>query len=218
MSEVSLKQRLQDKIETVRKEWDTSRNPSARVLNQDQYVRLTFQRLDLDVEKPEDQTLLLFALGRFLHSGQLRPPYFLNTLMKDAQAIVKKEGLTGGKREAVRRLRLADGYRDKYAKYTENTLLKYMNEAVNRNKNPYYDELANGLPVHVLPYNRTVFLDGARIVVTEVPPQLEAVVHPPQRAKQLREGSPRRSKRTTIRHPILKWLEGRLYIVVYRSL
>ncbi len=68
MSQISLKQRLQDKIERVRKEWDTSRYPSARILNQDQYVRLAFQQLDLDIEQAEDQTLLLFALARaFIH-------------------------------------------------------------------------------------------------------------------------------------------------------
>ena len=156
MSQVTFKQRLQDKLDVVREEWDSSRNPSARLLNQDQYVRLAFQQLNLDIERPEDQTLLLFALGRALHRGKLKPPLFLNTLVLDAEAIVRKYDLRGGKREAVKRLRVDGEYRNKYSKYTENTLLKYMKDAINRSKNPHYDELVKGRPTRVL-YSRDVF-------------------------------------------------------------
>ncbi len=216
MSQVSLKQRLQDKIECVRKECDTSRNPSARILNQDQYVRLAYQQLDLDIEQPEDQIVLLRALGRALHAGgPLKPDRYLNNLILDAEAIVKKHGLTGGKRESVKRLKLDGEYRHKYEDYTENTLLQHMKDALNRDKNPYYDELVKGRPTREL-YSRTVFAPRMEMPIeVNESPALEPA-SPARRAKQVREGLRRRPKRKT-RHPILKWIEGRVYIVVYQS-
>ena len=107
MAQDSFKQRLKGEIDSIRGEWDKSRNPSIRVHNSDRYVRLVFERLDLDIEKPEHQTLLLFALGRVLRGSRpLKPARFLNTLILDAEAIVKKHGPGGGKREAIQRLRL----------------------------------------------------------------------------------------------------------------
>src|SRR2546421_11947213 len=80
VSTVTLIDRLLVQIEEARK--------SKTSLEDDPYVRLAFQRLELDLKKIEDHALLLRAVARVLHNGRLKPVGFLNDLIKDAEKIV----------------------------------------------------------------------------------------------------------------------------------
>ena len=128
MSSVTLKQRLSNRIDDLRG------GKSKESFEDDPYVRLAFQSLDLNLNDTEDRALVLRALGWELQGGRLlRPAGFLNDLVIDAQKLVD-EGLTGGKQEAVRRLKSDGRYRHKYKKYTTHTLLKYLAHAIKRDK------------------------------------------------------------------------------------
>jgi hypothetical protein len=188
MSQVGFQQRLQQELNSLRENWNRLPEKSKNKPQEDEYVRLAFQNANLDVLKPEDQVLFLLGVARVLRGRKgLKPPGFLNTLARDAEAAIQKFGLTG-KRQACEVLAQRNEYRTKYGKYTSNTLLKLLDKATDRYENPDYEELVKGRPTREK-YDRVVLYK-----------------------KKAR--NPRRGKKKTRENfsplPTLKWSKGRL--------
>jgi hypothetical protein len=215
VSSVTLKQRLSNRIDDLRA------GKSKESFEDDPYVRLAFQSLDLNLNDTEDRALLLRALGWALQGSRLlRPAGFLNNLVIDAQKLVD-EGLTGGRQEAVKRLKSDGRYRHKYQEYSTHTLLKYLAHATERNKNPDFDKLADLYKDRPLPkpYSRKHF--GPRI--RSGPPSKPASHHAPSvptdetrdtpHAHKDRRPAQRRVRKPTSIYPRLVWFKGRVYIV-----
>lgn len=142
MSQVGFKERLQQQLDSLRENWNRLPEKSKKDPLKDEYVQLGFKNAELDILKSEDQALFLMAAARVLHGRRgLKPPGFYNTLAQDAEAAIKKYGLSG-KREACKHL--ARG--TKYGKYKANTLLKLLDKAADPHENPDHEELTRGRP------------------------------------------------------------------------
>jgi hypothetical protein len=211
LSSETFVQRLTKRIEDVRRD-------SKESVRDDRYVKLAFQRLGLDLEKNEDHDLLLRAFCRALHGAiPLKPVGFFTDLILDTEKMAS-ENPTGGRRQAVKRLRTDSRYRQKYGKYTWHTLLKLMDHACDRKKNPDYGklwEIAEGRPKHKK-YSRTSFLPTDMAPPKRFVPPSELRHDEPQDSKPAREK--KRTGRRSVRkpasiYPELVWFRGRVCIV-----